>query len=125
MNKRLFIGNVPYTATEQELRELFSQVGTVSLVRLPIDGDTQKSRGFGFVEMATETDAHAAIQRFDGARMGHRTLKVQEANERPPRPRQERHRGRDRRETAGVSRRSAHRAAGELLGMVNLIDSSN
>jgi RNA recognition motif-containing protein len=79
--KKIYVGNLPYSATEDELRELFSQHGDVTSVSLVNDRETGRPRGFGFVEMADE-DADSAIQALDGAQMGGRTLKVNEARPR-------------------------------------------
>ena len=79
--KKIYVGNLPYSATEDELRELFSQHGEVTSVSLVNDRETGRPRGFGFVEMADE-DADSAIQALDGAQMGGRTLKVNEARPR-------------------------------------------
>ena len=79
--KKIYVGNLPYSATEDELRELFSQHGDVTSVSLVNDRETGRPRGFGFVEMADE-DADSAVQALDGAQMGGRTLKVNEARPR-------------------------------------------
>ena len=79
--KKIYVGNLPYSATEDELRELFAQHGDVTSVSLVNDRETGRPRGFGFVEMADE-DADSAIQALDGAQMGGRTLKVNEARPR-------------------------------------------
>lgn len=79
--KKIYVGNLPYSATEDELRELFAQHGDVTSVSLVNDRETGRPRGFGFVEMADE-DAESAIQALDGAQMGGRTLKVNEARPR-------------------------------------------
>jgi RNA recognition motif-containing protein len=79
--KKIYVGNLPYSATEDELRDLFGQHGEVTSVSLVNDRETGRPRGFGFVEMAGE-DADAAIQALDGAQMGGRTLKVNEARPR-------------------------------------------
>ena len=79
--KKIYVGNLPYSATEDELRELFSQHGDVTSVSLDNDRETGRPRGFGFVEMADE-DADSAVQALDGAQMGGRTLKVNEARPR-------------------------------------------
>jgi RNA recognition motif-containing protein len=79
--KKIYVGNLPYSATEDELRDLFGQHGEVQSVSLVNDRETGRPRGFGFVEMGGE-DADAAIQALDGAQMGGRTLKVNEARPR-------------------------------------------
>jgi len=78
---KIYVGNLPYTATEDELRDLFASHGEVKSVSLVNDRETGRPRGFGFVEMASE-DAASAIQALDGSQMGGRTLKVNEARPR-------------------------------------------
>lgn len=85
MGKRLYVGNLPYRMTDEELANAFSQAGQVADVTIVIDRETGRSRGFGFVEMATEEAAAAALQQMNGAEVGGRTLKVAEAKERPAR----------------------------------------
>ncbi|MFO7303233.1 MAG: RNA-binding protein [Acidobacteriota bacterium] len=82
MNRRLFVGNLPFSAEEGTLQDLFSQAGAVDSVRVMRDQATGRSRGFGFVEMATEEGAQAAIDRFNDTELGGRRLAVNEA--RPP-----------------------------------------
>lgn len=91
MAKRLYVGGLPYQTTEDELRGLFEQAGTVASVTVITDRMSGRSKGFGFVEMATDEEAEAAIKQFDGKEFGGRTLTVNEARpmekrpERPPR----------------------------------------
>ena len=85
MSKSIYVGNLPWSATEEQVRNLFSQYGTVNSVNLVSDRETGRARGFGFVEMA-EADAPNAIQALDGSSMDGRTLKVNEAQPRAPRP---------------------------------------
>ena len=88
MNKKLYIGNLPYSATAEEIRALFEQVGEITDVAVISDRETGRSKGFGFVEMATEDLAQEAIRRFNGYSMNNRPLTVNEARpreERPPR----------------------------------------
>jgi RNA recognition motif-containing protein len=85
MDSKLYVGNMPYTTTEDELRTLFGQAGNVTSVAVIKDRDTGQSKGFGFVEMASQADAQKAIGMFNGYRMGDRTLTVNVA-----RPREER-----------------------------------
>ncbi len=85
MDSKLYVGNMPYTTTEDELRTLFGQAGNVTSVAVIKDRDTGQSKGFGFVEMANQADAQKAIGMFNGHRMGERTLTVNVA-----RPREER-----------------------------------
>lgn len=79
MNKKLYIGGIPYSTTEQELRELFAESGEVVSAAIIIDKITGRSRGFGFVEMNTEEEAQKAIEMFNGKEFGGRTLAVNEA----------------------------------------------
>lgn len=83
-NKRIYVGNLPYTANEDEVRELFSQHGEVVSVHLITDRETGRPRGFGFVEMPGD-DADDAIGALDGQDMGGRTLRINEARPREPR----------------------------------------
>lgn len=85
MNKKLYVGNLPYSATEDQIRTLFSQAGEIRDVAVITDRETGKSKGFGFVEMATAEAAQEAIKRFNGYAMDNRNLVVNEA-----RPREER-----------------------------------
>lgn len=75
---RLFVGGLPYSTTEDELREMFSQVGTVTAATIIIDKMSGRSKGFGFVEM-DDAEAKAAIEKFDGSDMGGRSIVVNEA----------------------------------------------
>lgn len=81
----IYVGNLPWSATEDEVRDLFAQHGEVDSVRLITDRDTGRARGFGFVEMEDEA-ARAAIEALDGTDMGGRALKINEAKPRAPRP---------------------------------------
>jgi RNA recognition motif-containing protein len=79
---KIYVGNLPFSADEAAVRTLFSQHGAVTSVTLPVDRDTGRPRGFGFVEMAQE-DAARAIQALNGYSMGGRPLRVNEAQDRP------------------------------------------
>jgi RNA recognition motif-containing protein len=79
---RLYVGNLPFSATEESLRALFSKHGTVEKVSLITDRDTGRPRGFGFVEMPN-ADASRAIEALNGTDFGGRPLRVNEAQERP------------------------------------------
>lgn len=81
----VYVGNLPFSATEEEVESLFSQHGSVDNVKLISDRDTGRPRGFGFVEM-DEAGASAAIEALNGADMGGRPLRVNQAKERPQRP---------------------------------------
>ena len=82
MAKRIYVGNLPFTADEQAVRTLFSQHGAVDSVAMIMDRDTGRPRGFAFVEMP-HTDAARAIQNLNGQDMGGRPLKVNEAQDKP------------------------------------------
>lgn len=79
MGKKLYIGNLPYSANDEFLTQTFSEVGTVASARVIMDRDSGRSKGFGFVEMSTDAEAQEAIQQFDGASCEGRTLRVSEA----------------------------------------------
>lgn len=81
MVKKIYVGNLPFTSTEEEVRELFEQQGTVQSVKLITDRDTGRPRGFGFVEMDDDAAA-AAIQALNGTELGGRRLVVNEARDR-------------------------------------------
>jgi RNA recognition motif-containing protein len=83
--KNLFVGNLPFGATEDALRELFSPFGEVQQARIMTDRDTGKSRGFAFVEMAQDDDAAKAITTLNGKDFGGRALTINEARPRPER----------------------------------------
>nr|MEE4267911.1 RNA-binding protein [Candidatus Krumholzibacteria bacterium] len=80
--KKLYVGNLPFSATEDEITELFGQHGTVHSVALINDRETGRPRGFGFVEIDDEA-LQPAIQALDGYEMGGRALRVNEAQDRP------------------------------------------
>ncbi len=86
MGKRVFVGNLPFSATEERLRDLFSQHGDVTSVEIIKDKFTDRSRGFAFVEMATEEAAQAAITALNRFEMDGRALTVNEARTRTERP---------------------------------------
>jgi RNA recognition motif-containing protein len=85
MATRLYVGNLSYQTTDQELQDLFAEIGNVTSVQVMIDRQTGQSRGFGFVEMATEDEAQQAIASINGRNLGGRSLRVNES-----RPREER-----------------------------------
>ena len=85
MSKKLYIGNLSYNSTEQELRDLFSQAGEIDDIQIISDGATGQSRGFGFVEMSTDEGADEAIKRFNGYSLGSRELVVNVARPRTDR----------------------------------------
>jgi RNA recognition motif-containing protein len=78
---KIYVGNLPFSATEDEVRTLFAEYGKVESVSLPTDQGTGRPRGFGFVEMSA-SDAARAIQSLNGKSMGGRPLRVNEAQER-------------------------------------------
>ena len=85
METKIYVGNLSYDTTEDELKELFAQAGTVASVALIKDRDTGQSKGFAFIEMSNQAEAEKAIQMFNGQSMKNRELKVNLA-----RPREER-----------------------------------
>jgi RNA recognition motif-containing protein len=85
MNRKLYVGNLPYETDEAALQDLFASAGTVETVQVMRDRETGRARGFAFVEMATEADAQNAINQLNERPFGGRTLAVNEA--RPPAPR--------------------------------------
>jgi RNA recognition motif-containing protein len=85
MGKRIYVGNLAFSVTEGALNDLFAQYGAVDSCRLITDRETGRSKGFGFVEMATEQEATNAISELNGRDFEGRTLTVNEA--RPPEPR--------------------------------------
>jgi RNA recognition motif-containing protein len=86
MGTKLYVGNLSFNTTENELQELFSQAGAVQEVTLMQDKFTGKSRGFAFVTMGSEQDAQNAIAKINGQTVDGRTLTVNEARPREPRP---------------------------------------
>jgi len=86
MGNKLYVGNLPFSATETELSDMFSQCGSVDSVRLITDRETGRSKGFAFVEMSTGEEAERGIAQFSGRDLGGRELTVNEA--RPQAPRQ-------------------------------------
>jgi RNA recognition motif-containing protein len=81
---KLFVGNLSYDTTPDQLRELFSQAGEVTNVSMPTNRDNGRSRGFAFVEMATGEQAEAAIERFNGYELAGRNLRINEASKPAP-----------------------------------------
>lgn len=102
MDSRLYVGNLSYSTTEDELRALFAQAGEVKSVALIKDRDTGRSKGFAFIEMGTQAEAQKAISMFHGTPMGNRELTVNIA-----RPREESSRG------GGFGNRGNDRAGGK------------
>lgn len=85
MGKKLYVGNLPFAATDQVLMDTFSQYGTVESAKIIMDRDTGRSKGFGFVEMASDAEAAEAINKLNGADYDGRTLTVNEARPMAPR----------------------------------------
>jgi len=85
MVKSIYVGNLPWSATEEEVRTLFQEYGDVSSVKLVEDRETGRPRGFGFVEME-DAGASKAIESLEGTEFGGRSLRVSEAKPRQPRP---------------------------------------
>lgn len=83
MSKKLYVGNLPFTTTEDELRRLFEPHGGVASVKVVTDRETGRPRGFAFVEMNDADGASAAMRVLDGRELGGRALRVNEANDRP------------------------------------------
>jgi RNA recognition motif-containing protein len=80
--KKIYVGNLPFSATEDDLKELFGQHGTVHSVALIMDRETGRPRGFGFIEV-DDNDLSAMIQNLDGKEMDGRALRVNEAQDKP------------------------------------------
>jgi len=85
MGNKLYVGNLPFSATDESLREMFQQAGAVESARIITDRDSGRSKGFGFVEMSTEQEAADAITKFNGADLDGRSLTVNEARPMTPR----------------------------------------
>ncbi len=85
MGKKLYVGNLPFSATEDSLKEAFSKFGTVETVAIVTDRNTGESRGFGFIELSSDQEAAEAVGKMDNAEMGGRTLKVSLAMAKAPR----------------------------------------
>lgn len=85
MGKKLYVGNLPFSANESSLGEIFAQAGTVESAKIITDRDTGRSKGFGFVEMSSDAEAATAIQKFNGADYEGRAMTVNEAKPMAPR----------------------------------------
>ena len=84
MGKRLYVGNLPYSTNDDELRGIFGKEGTVLEATVIIDKPSGKSKGFGFVEMGTDAEAAAAAEKLDGFEIKNREIRVSEAKAREP-----------------------------------------
>lgn len=93
MGNKLYVGNLPFSATEDSLKEAFSQFGTVESVAIITDRDTGHSKGFGFIELGNQKEATEAISKMNSFEMDGRTLKVSEALPQAPRDRSDSKRG--------------------------------
>jgi RNA recognition motif-containing protein len=87
MEKKLYVGNISFKATEEDIRELFAKSGAVESVKMITDAHTGNAKGFGFVEMATEDDAKKAIDELNGTTFMDRAITVAEAKPQQPRER--------------------------------------
>jgi RNA recognition motif-containing protein len=85
MGNKIYVGNLPFSATSEQLNEMFSKFGTVDSAKIVMDRDTGRSKGFGFVEMSSGDEAAAAIEKLNGQDMGGRSLVVNEARPMEPR----------------------------------------
>jgi RNA recognition motif-containing protein len=85
MSKKVYVGNLPYSATEDSLKEAFSRFGTVESVAIITDRDTGRSKGFCFIEMGSDQEAAEAVGKMNSAEMDGRPLTVSEARPQPPR----------------------------------------
>ena len=86
MGKKLFVGGLPFATTSEELEKLFADAGTVESANVITDRMTGRSRGFGFVEMSSDEEAKAAIEKLNGNKVGDRDIVVSEAKPREERP---------------------------------------
>ena len=85
MGKKLYVGNLPFSATEENLNETFAACGTVDSVKIITDRETGRSKGFAFVEMSSDSEAQSAISKYNGADFGGRAMTVNEAKPMAPR----------------------------------------
>ena len=83
MSKKIYIGNLPFSSTEDDLRTLFSRFGDVASANVIMDRETGRARGFAFVEMESEDHAKEAIRSLDGSELDGRNLRVNEAEDKP------------------------------------------
>jgi cold-inducible RNA-binding protein len=100
MAAKLFVGGLPYALTDDQLRELFAPVGEVVSAKVIVDRDTNRSKGFGFVEMSSDDEAKAAVDQLNGKEVEGRSINVSEARPQEARP--------PRRDFGGNDRRSRY-----------------
>lgn len=104
-NKKLFVGGLPFAINDQTLADLFAEFGTVVEATVIMDRDTNRSKGFGFVEMSSEEEAQAAIKKLNNSQVDGRTIVVNVAKPREDRPRRDFNRGGGRGGNRGGGRR--------------------
>ncbi len=85
MSKKLYVGNLPYSTTDQSLADAFSQCGTVETAKVIMDRDSGRSKGFAFVEMSSSEEAQTSISRLNGTQLDGREINVSEAKPQAPR----------------------------------------
>ena len=85
MATKLFVGGLPYAVTDDQLREIFEEAGTVASAKVIVDRETNRSKGFGFVEMSTEEEAKAAVEKLNNKDVDGRAITVNEARPQAPR----------------------------------------
>ena len=85
MGKKIYVGNLSYSVDSAQLNTLFTEFGTVDSANVIMDRDSGRSKGFGFVEMSTDSEAQASIEKLNGLDLGGRALKVSEAKPQEPR----------------------------------------
>lgn len=85
MSKKLYVGNLPYSTTDESLMDAFSQCGTVESAKVIMDRDSGRSKGFAFVEMSSASEAEASISRLNGSQLDGRAINVSEAKPQAPR----------------------------------------
>ena len=95
MGKKLYVGNLPYSTTDDVLAEIFGECGQVDSAKVITDRETGRSKGFGFVEMSTEDEANSAIEKFDGSECDGRPMRVNIAKPMAPRNNRGNFRSRD------------------------------
>ncbi|HEU4966695.1 MAG TPA: RNA-binding protein [Candidatus Saccharimonadales bacterium] len=89
MATKLFVGSLAFSATDDDLAQFFASAGTVVSAKVVIDRDTNRSKGFGFVEMSSDAEAKKAIEQLDGKELNGRAINVSEARPREDRPRRD------------------------------------